>query len=376
MENWNKSQLIRYMSSLGCFQPKGADNSTCNRLLDLLNSKLNETYGDYRKGNNYSTVNPVVIASYSLAIFLNCVSLWMMYKDPLKRFRTVSSLLIANLAVSDLLGACFSLVVESEIRQNPTQNFNVTLGPSTSTSLYLPWLIATTAQSSYYTVILISFERYAAIAHPFRYRDLVVTKSALLVTVISWLLAFGISTPLFFVHKLYKLRSYIGNQTYAINTFILVAIILVLYPLTHTSLRRQRKKVISMMTSNKTLQAHKLKVEKNFANTMFLVCFSLILFTSPYVVVFFFLTTDCNSCIINNHFLSIWMYFRIFFALHFGINPIIYALRLPCYQDSLLQMLPANIRCTRRRNQPKQRTCNVEGLGRINGLQTQNETRA
>lgn len=369
MENWNKTQLIRYMSSLGCFHPKSVDNSTCNRILDLLNPK-NETY-DREKGNGYTVVNPVVLASYCLAIVLNCALLWMMYKDPLKKFRTVSSLLIANLAVSDLLGAGFSLVVESEITQNPTYS------PSTSTSLYLPWLIATTAQSSYYTVILISFERYAAIAHPFRYRDLVVTKSALLVMVISWLLAFAISTPLFFIHELYKIKSHIGNQTYAINTFILVAVILVLYPLTHSSLRRQRKKVMGMMASNKMLQAHKLKVEKNFANTMSLVCFSLILFTSPYVVVFFFLTTDCNSCIVNNHFLSIWTYFRIFFALHFGINPIIYALRLPCYRDSLLHVLPPSIRCTGRRNQPKAKPRTYVGrLGTINGLQTQSETRA
>ena len=274
-----------------------------------------------------------------------------MYKDPLKKFRTVSSLLIANLTVSDLLGACLSLIVESEISSEPKQNPKLS---STVTSLYLPWLIATTAQPSYHTVILLSFERYAAIAHPFRYCDLVVTKSALLVMVISWLLAFAISTPLFYVCSLYKLRSNIGNQIYAINTFILVAIILVLLPLTHSSLIRQRKNVMGMMARNRALQTHKLNVEKNFGNTMSLVCFTLILFTSPYVVVFFFLTTDCNSCIVNNYFRSIWMYFRIFFALHFGINPIM-ALRRPSYQDSLKNLLPKKIRCTERRNQPKPR---------------------
>ena len=369
MEKWNKTQLINQMSSLGCFDYKNKDSPICKKLLELLIGK-NETIAGVK---DYLVVNPVVKASYSLAIFLNCALLCMMYKDPLKRFRTVSSLLIANLAVSDLLGACFSLVVESEMSSEHKQNPRLS---STATSLYLPWLIATTAQSSYYTVILISFERYAAIAHPFRYRDLAVTKSAILVTVISWLLAFVISTPLFFVRSLYKIRSYVGNQMYAINTFILVAIILVLYPLTHSSLRRQRKKVTSMMARNRIVETHKLKVEKNFANTMSLVCFSLILFTSPYIVVFFFLTTDCNSCVVNDYFQSIWMYFRIFFALHFGINPIIYALRLPSYQDSLMILLPKKIRCTGRRSQPKARTP-VERSARLNvGVQTQCETRA
>ncbi len=369
MENWNKTELIHHMNRLGCFDAENMDSPSCKKLFDLLIPK-NETLNDYnnlrRVNDDYSVVNRVGIACYSFAIFLNCVLLWMMYKDPLKRFRTPSALLIANLAISDLLGACFSLAIECEIAKNPRYH------TSDITTLYLPWLAATTGQCSYYTVILVSFERYAAIAHPFRYRDLVVIKNTLFAIIASWLLAFAISTPSIFVQKLYEITD-TGNSIYAMNTFILTAIILVLYPLTHSSLRRQRKQVLSMNASNGKLRQNKLKIEKDFANTMFLVCVSLILFTSPYVVMFFFKTTDCISCILNNYFLTIWMYFRIFFAVHFGVNPVIYALRLPCYRQSLLNLLSVNQVRAVRTNQPTPSARTA--TSRQNRPSTQTETR-
>ena len=349
MENWNETELIYHMSRLGCFDARNAHTPICKNLTNLLIPE-NESFSGDLAGVNDETkvVMRVAIASYCLAIFLNCVLLWMMYKDPLKRFRTPSALLISNLTISDLLGACFSLAIEGEnLRYTSLKHSKFS---SDSTTLYLPWLVATTAQSSYYTVILVSFERYFAIAHPFRYRTLVVTKSTLLVVMVSWLLAFAISTPSIFVRELYELTD-TGNTIYAINSFILIAIILVLYPLTHASLRRQRKEVLTMNANNKKLRKNKLKIEKNFANTMFLVYFTLLLFTSPYVVTFFFKTTDCNSCLLNNKFLYIWTYFRIFFAVHFGVNPVIYALRLPCYRESLLHMFKKPRR-TARTNQP------------------------
>lgn len=374
MEYWNKSELIHHMSRLGCFDAQNAETSICKKLLDLLIPKNESSKSDNsgRVNDDYSVVNRVAIASYSLAIFLNCALLWIMYKDPLKRFRTPSALLLANLAISDLFGACFSLAIECEFSQNPRY------ATSVLTTHYLPWLVATTAQSSYYTVMLVSFERYTAIAHPFRYRVLIITKYTVIAMVISWLLAFAISTPLFFGQDIHKI-TYTGNPIYAIYTFILIATILVLYPLTHSSLRRQRKQVLTMNASNTKLRRNKMKIEKNFANTMFLVCLSLILFTSPYVVVFFFTTTECNSCILNNYFLHIWTYFRIVFAMHFGVNPVIYAWRLPCYRDSLLNLLPVmknRVGRALRRNHPTQmNTVRRSGASRQNESSIQGETR-
>ena len=132
MEDWNKTQLIiNHMSSLGCFDHQNADSPICKRLLELLIPK-NEAHAEVK---DYLVVNPVVTAIYSLSIFLNCALLWMMYKDPLKKFRTVSSLLIANLTVSDLLGACLSLIVESEISSEPKQNPR--LSSTVSSLLYM-----------------------------------------------------------------------------------------------------------------------------------------------------------------------------------------------------------------------------------------------
>ena len=332
----NKTELMDEFRRLGCLNVENKDDPKCKKILDLLMNNESFNNSNHNQSTNvtdYGELTFVVITSYSLGIFLNCLLLWMMYKDPLKRFRTSSSLLLANLAVSDFLGACFSLGIENEISKNPNYSSSIL------TSLYLPWLVATTAQSSYYIVMLVSFDRYAAIAHPFRYRDFAVTKYTLLVIITAWLFAFAISTPLFFIPDIHR-NINPGNKIYAINTFILIAIILVLYPLTHSSLRRQRKQVLTMNGNNNKLRINKLKVEKDFANTMFLVCIALVLFSCPHIVAFYFRTTECNSCITDNNFQTVWQYFRIFIALHFGVNPIIYALRLPCYRESLLALFP------------------------------------
>lgn len=373
MQKLNKSDtLIHKMSRLGCFDAEYADSPICKKLLGLLRTK-NESFHDHdyaQAMEDYSTLNRVTIISYALSILLNCTLLWMLYKDPLKRLRTPSSLLIGNLGISDLLGACFSLAIETQIFQDAKYK------PNSSTTLFLPWLVATTAQSSYYTVVMVSLERYAAISHPFRYRVLVVTRHVLFLMIITWLLAFAISTPLFFTTELRNTTN-TGNKIYAIHTFTLIVVILVLYPLTHSSLKSQRKHVLTMNTSNQKLRMKKLKIEKQFANTMFLVWVTLIVFTSPYVVVFFFTTTNCYSCILNNHFLHVWMYFRIFFAIHFGVNPVIYAWRLPCYRKSLLVSLSfTKYRSATRKNQGMPSiSVKRSGIHRNSGHSIQMDTR-
>lgn len=326
MEKLSQSELHHEMNGHGCFNATYVDTPICKKLYSQLNTSV-----FHRRNDDYSHVGNFVFASYALAIFLNLALLWLMYKDPLKKFRTPTAVLMANLAVSDLHGAVFGLVIHTEVTQNQLT--------SDVTTLYLPWLVVTMAQCSYYTVIMISIERYIAVAFPIRYRSVVLMKYVIAAIVIFWLLSFVVSTPLYFGQHRHKV---FGGENYffAINTFILVTVILVLYPLTYSSLRNQRKRLLTMNANNSHLRNSKLKVEQSFANTMLLVYASLILFHFPYVVVFVYYVRKCNSCLLDNIFLHIWTYFRIAYTIHYGVNPIIYALRLPSYKHSLMHFSP------------------------------------
>lgn len=350
MNHLNESEVFNLMDHFGCFDAVPLSKEKCSQLQEV------------RKRNGYSYQPPIgenssiviepqniVLTSisflfYALAILLNCALLLLLYRDPLKRFRNASSFLIFSLAIADLSGACFSLVLD---------RFSSAEIPSTLSNTVLPWLIVATHQCSFITVVSISLDRYLAIAHPFKYRTMVTSKRTITINVVVWIVSLGLSALLFFIPQI-EARSN-GTEIYVANNYILIAIILPLYPSIHASFRRQRRQLVSLNSTNKRLRQEKIKTEKNLANTTLLVSLSLFFFTSPYLVVFIFHITNCISCILSKTFQTIWTYYRIFIIFRYGINPIIYAWRLPSYRKSFQKLLSSvyrTVSLAQRRNPP------------------------
>lgn len=252
----------------------------------------------------------------------------LLYKDPLKRFRNASSFLIFSLAIADLSGACLILVIDK---------FSSEISSILAFEI-LSWLIAATYQCSFITLMFISLDRYLVVTYPLRYRAMARPRRTIaIIIVVVWLVSSSVTCPLFFTPPIKARISVV--EIYSANLFIIIGMILTFYPLTYVSFRRQRRQLVSLNSTNQQLRQEKLKTEKNIANTMFLVSLSLIVFTSPYIVMFVFYVTNCQSCILNKHFQKMWTYYQLFIILRFSINPVIYAWRLPNYRKSFQRLI-------------------------------------
>ena len=207
------------------------------------------------------------------------------YKDPMKRLRNSSSFLILNFVIADISGASLRLL------QNVYKPKDQMIIKITS------WLLSAALLCSFGTAMFVSFDRYVAIAFPFQYRAMDGTKRTIVVNTTVWLFSLSVCSFLFFIPSIFN--SLAPSVVYPVNIFILFAVILVFYTSTHRKFRQQRKQLFTLNTTIQQLRQQKLKTEKNLANTMLLVSFILILFTTPYMLMFFFIQTNCLSCIIN-----------------------------------------------------------------------------
>ena len=326
INSFGASELMHRMNLSGCLDSATFNQENCSRILD----NLTIGFSQLPKGpiTNRKVMFGITASFHSLAILLNCTLLLLLYKDPLKRFRNSSSYLILNLAVIDLSGASINLFLQ-------ISNLGM------SFTKFLLSLVAATTHCSFITLMFVSFDRFLAIAYSLQYRSLVLPKRIIAMILFAWVTSLSLSVLLYFVPQISAHLA--GTGFYAVNIFILTGTILAIYPLTYRKFRSQRRQLFSLNSTNQQLRREKLKTEKNLAKTMFLVSLSLILFTSPYLVMFLFVITGCNSCILNKHVLNFWTFYRCFFALHFGLNPVIYAWRLPSYRKSLRILLTCNL---------------------------------
>ncbi|XP_017482164.1 PREDICTED: allatostatin-A receptor [Rhagoletis zephyria] len=129
-----------------------------------------------------------------------------------QQMHSTTNLLIVNLAVADLL-------------------FVVLCIPFTATDYiteYWPfgdiwcrsvqYLIVVTAFSSIYTLVLMSIDRFLAVVHPIRSRQLRTEKVTKIAIAMLWVIILTISTPVALVHGLAELEPY-PNVTYVFCTF-------------------------------------------------------------------------------------------------------------------------------------------------------------
>ena len=316
MHQWNVS---------GCLDNATDNEEICSKILRrYLNNTLPLTFGQ-QSSTKFQILKGVSISLCSLSILLKFTLMSLHYKDPMKRFRNSSSFLILNFVIADISGASLRLL-QNVYKPKDQMIIKITL-----------WLLSAALLCSFGTAMFVAFDRYVAIAFPFQYRAMDRTKRTIVVNTTVWLFSLSLCSILFFIPSIFN--SLAPSVVYPVNIFILFAVILVFYSSTHRRFRQQRKQLFNLNTTNQQLRQQKLKTEKNLANTMLLVSFSLILFTTPYMLMFFFIQTNCLSCIMNTHFLEFWLYWPFLFPILYVTNPIIYAWKIPVYRKSLKQLL-------------------------------------
>ena len=289
------------------------DNTTDNEEICLkiqrkyLNNTLLLTFGQ-QSSRKFQILKGVSISLCSLSILLKFTLMSLHYKDPMKRFRNSSSFLILNFVIADISGSSIRLLL------------NVYKPKDHMIMKITSWLLSAALLCSFLTAMFVSFDRYVAITFPFQYCAMARTKRTIVVNTTVWLFSLSLCSILFFIPSISN--SPVPSVIYPVNIFILFAVIVVFYTSTYRTFRQQRKQLFNLNTTNHQLRQQKL-TERNLANTMLLVSFTLILFTTPYMLMFFFIHTNCLSCIMNSHFQEFWSYWPFLFPFLYVTNPII-----------------------------------------------------
>lgn len=307
---------------------------------------------------------------YFLASIGNFLLLFTMYKDPLQRFRNSTSYFIINLTIADLLsivsGLCNSIF---QIDQRKGGKI---------TEEILACLDGIGVQCSFLITMIFAIDRYMAIAHPYKYQDIVIKKYFLIAFIlIPWCFAI-IALPLIYFAPAYK-----GGKTltrlFAGDIIALICITLIVHPLTHWTFKKNIKKLANSSFTNKQIMGDNLKIAKVLATTVLVVSVCLITFMSPYLVAFIVNLVGCDKCYLSHAFLSFWMYYPLLMSVRLMINSVVYAWRLPLYRQSLKALVHLKCGNTRRRPPSSNRIANfshqVDNICELNIFTTEAEQR-
>ena len=161
------------------------------------------------------------------------------------------------------------------------------------------------------------------------------TNKFVLVILLSFPWCFSvIALPVIYFDPAYRDERTLTNL-FAGDVIALIAISLMVHPLTYWTFKRKTNDFPSSSCTNKQIQKENLKIAKVLSNTVLLVSICLITFMSPYLVAFSFSLAECDQCFLSNAFLSFWQYYPLITAIRLMTNSSVYAWRLPLYKESL-----------------------------------------
>ena len=230
-----------------------------------------------------TTWNYVVFSCIILCgIVGNGLLLFAIYKDPLKCFRNSTTILISNLAVSDLLNNCISLFDMVLSLTNIGGVFGLSKLPS---KILMP-ILNCLFSSTYPFVFSIAVERYVAISRPLWHKIHATRHFCSTCVIILWLICFaytGICSALRNANL--ELTYYNAVQSCFLLLFFFGSV--ASYFLAFLSMRRQRQ-TLENVTSELTRQTAqvRLKNQSNFLKIIFIVNIFLIFGLLPTVCFF------------------------------------------------------------------------------------------
>ena len=273
---------------------------------------------------------------YSVACVGNFLLLFVMHKDPLKRFRNATSYFIINLTLADLLSTV-SGITESAIQLNPQDPQK--LFDTLESQNIAACIDGIGIQCALLMTMIFSIDRYIAIVHAYTYKNVVANKYIVVTAIIlPWCFAI-IALPVMYFALLNKDIQEALTRMLAGNFTALTCITLTVHPYTHSVFLRRLKDLRKSSTTHQQLMEQNLRVAKVLATTVLLVSICLAVFISPYFVAFCFNIAKCDTCFLHGVFLSFWQYYPLLSCVRIMMNSVVYAWRLPLYRKSLKVIL-------------------------------------
>ncbi|KAK6488885.1 adenosine receptor A2a-like [Huso huso] len=278
----------------------------------------------------YVATELVIAALSTVGNILVCVAVM---KN--KRLQTVTNYFLVSLAIADIcVGA---LAIPCAIMTDlgiPRDNLYLCL-------LMLSVLIMLT-QSSIFSLLAVALERYIAIFLPFHYQTIMTPRNAIIIILVTWILAFLIGlVPLMGWHKTppasgYCFFVFVVDMTYMVyfNFFACVLTPLIIMFLIYAQIFIAVKHQIRRMAANnihsnvQNKQADSIKKEMKTATSLFLVLFLFTICWIPLHIINCFILL-CPHCSIP---LPLLLTAIILSHINSAVNPILYAYKMRSFR--------------------------------------------
>lgn len=275
------------------------------------------------------------------AVVLNSILLLVLYRDPLNKFRTPSTVLVTNLAIADALTGLFVMTRTILMLQ---EDFNpIGFG-------FILYFTLWAMQCSFFTVLFIAWERLFAVTYPLRFRNYVTKVHMFLLSLAGWLISFVLSNlPLIAGDSAGKLIF----LTFGILNFVITCFIVTAYYFIYKVLKRKqlemerygdpcdtpRRNIGSLGRKRSALSEN-----KRLINTFLVITVILLLTGFPMMVLMSTVALCSTKCSIAAY--KILLTYEPLLMLNFIVNPLVYAFQLPTYRQAFLTVF----RCTKQSN--------------------------
>ena len=289
------------------------------------------------------TTSILTVVLVAVTTVSNGFLLYVLYKDPLKRFTKPVTTFITALAIMDFLtGAlCDPSQARFEIR--------CALKMKTEAEFELRGFTAIvsffTVNSATLLIVAMSVERFVAVSFPYFYRQAVTRRRASVCAIAVCIYCF-----VFSLLQLTEVDLALWERTdLYLHIVIPIISVMVTYTAIYLILRRQRKKLQTVsdkiqgtdgsLTQKRCRnQIHKQKCEQKIVYTAVLITLLLILAFLPHTIVTI-ASESCKNCVSNEWFVVLSRVTIPFVFMNSAVNPFVYVLRMRDLRRSMKMTL-------------------------------------
>ena len=273
------------------------------------------------------------VASFVISIISctgNGLIIAVVYKDPLKKLRTPFNFFLVNLSVSDLIVGCVTMPISV---YGHYREYTGYMDKTISDSIHLSSLMSESA--SLLSIIVLSVDRYFAVAKPIEYREKMGWRRCALAASLIWVVSLSAPFTIF-------VFGYMQYLMYFMSTAILtgVVVMVIISTMIRKTLRKQNRKMTkhdsSDKNTNNTFHRQRMATERKVTRLFFLVTAVFTIIYLPAAVIIFVLQF-CQSCNCTSRHVMRDVQFLLTAANSLA-NPFVCTLRSKMYKNSVKKM--------------------------------------
>ena len=308
----------------------------------------------------FTTVISIVLIFFTVpSNFLICLAV---YKERRTLLRNAFNCLVVNLAFADLVVGVVVLTISTYVHllEAITNHPNLPVLPVGHVSYF----ICCTASTLSLTAM--AADRYIAVLHPVLYRNKIIPRRALIVSICIWLVSISLPLAVYFQIGFIKYAFIFANTAIAATLMIFVFSYISIYRKLHAQFEMSSQLQSSL--NSESAQKRALEREKRIAKTFVLILAAYLICYTPSCVIIYILNF-CRSCsCITIHWLRDLQY--VFIWVNSSLNPFLYSWQIPHFRIAVLAQLPC------KRDRRRADLNEIFPIDQLSGVDGNNQSRA